>query len=111
MPKSLATQLRSLSRERMLSNDDQKLLRRAAKAVERSSPEYVNKMVKLINNEIRKHKKSPEVSLKHGQFDGRKICAAWEKNGCLFGRSLNGETFPINVECVVDAFTGKPIRA
>lgn len=45
---------------------------------------------------------TPEYNMPGSAFHGRRIIRAWEQDGVLWGRSLNGEQWPLNVDSIVD---------
>ena len=69
------------------------------KLIEKTSPLYVRRMVREIN---KSQPYTPEYSMPGSQFHGRRIIRAWEKDGVLWGRSLNGESWALNVDAIVD---------
>lgn len=73
------------------------------KLISLSSPLYAKRMATEINNNqlnFPYFKMMPNEE--NTPPNGRRIISAWTRNGVLFGRSLNGVEFAINVECVFD---------
>ncbi len=65
-----------------------------------SSPQYAKRLVREINRV--QVISAPTYRLAGSEFDGRRIMRARFLNGCVLGLSLNGDEFPVNVECVFD---------
>jgi hypothetical protein len=79
------------------------------KLIETSSVLYQKRLAKEINRAG--INSAPTYKLAGSQYDGTRIRSAFMNNGVLFGNSLNGDNFPINVNCVFDAYNGEQICA
>lgn len=78
------------------------------KLIDTSSALYAKRMAKEIN--ALQTKAAPVVG-NDTPLNGRRIIRAHVENGCLMGRSLNGDIFPVNVNEVFSVFDGSQICA